>query len=414
MTAECQTPIRDVIDALGRGDMVVVTDDADRENEGDLVCSAESMTTERMAFFLRHGSGIVCTPMTGSRASELHLQQMVADNTEQHQTAFTVSVDHIRTSTGISAADRAITVRAMADESTRPDDLRRPGHVFPLRAREGGCLKRSGHTEAATDLLGLAGTTSGVAAITELVGDDGVPLAGVRVKEFAVEHGLRLIDIAALVKYRRGVKDLVERSGEARVPTKYGLFRASSYRSMLDDVEHMAMTVGDVTSSAANKDGILVRVHSECLTGDLFGSLRCDCGGQMQSALELIAAEGCGVLVYLRGQEGRGIGLGHKLNAYQLQDAGYDTVDANLELNLPVDSRDYGIGAAILADLGVRRVRLITNNPSKYSGLSGYDIEVTGRVASPSAVTPDNIAYLRTKRDRLGHLIDLPPQAVSH
>jgi 3,4-dihydroxy 2-butanone 4-phosphate synthase/GTP cyclohydrolase II len=369
------------------------------------------MTAERMAFFLRHGSGIVCTPMTNSRASELRLEHMVTDNTEKHQTAFTVSCDHVQASSGISASDRALTVRALADPSIRPEDLRRPGHIFPLRSREGGCLKRSGHTEAATDLLALAGS-SGVGAITELVDDEGVPLAGARVEAFAAEHALHYLEIADLVRYRRSRDCIVRHSGDARLPTKLGNFRAWCFTSTFEDVEHMVLTLGDLTSVAANERGVLVRVHSECLTGDLFGSLRCDCGSQLQSALELIAAEGCGALVYLRGHEGRGIGLGHKLNAYQLQDQGHDTVDANIELSLPVDNRDYGIGAAMLADLGVRRIRLITNNPSKYTGLSGYDIDVIGRVSSPAVVTPDNIGYLRTKRDRLGHLLDLPPMAA--
>ena len=401
-------PVDVCLAALRHGGMIVVADEQDREDEGDLIMAAEFMTQRSMAFFLRHGSGIVCTPMTPDRADTLRLDLMVADNTESHGTAFTVTVDHESVGTGISAADRAATVRALADPDLRPAQLRRPGHVFPLRSRPGGVLQRAGHTEAATDLLQMAGTR-GVGVITELVDDQGLPLSGLRPREFAQTHGLPYLHITDLVRSQRRTQRLVERTGAARLPTDNGIFRAWSYRSVLDGVEHLALTTGDVAAADASSEGVLVRVHSECLTGDLMGSTRCDCGKQFRHAKDLIAAEGTGVVVYLRGHEGRGIGLGHKLQAYALQETGRDTVDANLDLGLPVDDRDYGIGAAILADLGVHRVRLITNNPHKYSGLAGYDLELVGRVSSPAAVTPDNVAYLRAKRDRMGHHIELSP-----
>lgn len=412
MTTPGDDTVRLSIACLAAGGIVIVADDKDRENEGDLVCDAEQMTEEQMAFFLRHGSGIVCTPMSSARATELDLPLMVEDNTETHCTAFTVTVDHADVSTGISAADRVLTVRALGLASTRADELRRPGHVFPLRARPGGVLTRAGHTEAASDLVTLAGL-GGVGVITELVDADGVPLAGTRLVDFAREHDLPYLDIADLVRFRRRTDQLVRRTGHARMPTDYGLFEVSCFRSTHDDIEHVALTMGDLSAADASEAGVLVRVHSECVTGDLFGSQRCDCGSQLQAALHRIAAEGAGVVVYLRGHEGRGIGLGHKLQAYQLQDRGRDTVDANLDLGLPVDGRDYGVGAAILAELDVHRIRLITNNPHKYSGLGGYDLTLLDRVASGSKVTPENIAYLRTKRDRMGHLIDLPPTALA-
>lgn len=397
--------------ALADGQMVVVADDSDRENEGDLVMAADAMTTQAMAFFLRHGSGIVCVALTDERADALGLPLMVDDSTDQHRTAFTVTVDHMSVGTGISAADRCTTVTALAAVGTHPAELRRPGHVFPLRARRGGVLKRPGHTEAAVDLLRLAGRDE-VGVITELVDDDGVPLSGDAIAAFAARHELPVLSVAELIRHRRATEGLVRPSGEAMLPTDAGTFRAVAYESLLDGIEHLALVHGDPASSAAAAEGVLVRVHSECLTGDLFGSRRCDCGAQLERSLEMIADEGVGVLVYLRGHEGRGIGLGHKLRAYALQENGRDTVDANLELGLPVDSREYGIGAAILADLGVTRLRLITNNPHKYGGLDGFDLEFVGRVGAPAAVTPDNLAYLRTKRDRMGHLLHLPPTAT--
>lgn len=348
--------------------------------------------------------------MSIERATELDLPLMVDDNTESHRTAFTVTVDHADVSTGISAADRSTTMQALGSPTTAPEQLRRPGHVFPLRSRPGGVLTRAGHTEAATDLVALAGLGA-VAAITELVDDDGVPLAGEQLIAFAAHHGLPYLDIADLVRYRRRTDQIVRRTGDARMPTEYGLFTAVGFRSAHDSIEHLALTMGDVAHENASERGVLVRVHSECLTGDLLGSQRCDCGSQLRAALRAVGEEGAGAVIYLRGHEGRGVGLGHKLQAYQLQDRGRDTVDANLELGLPVDGRDYGVGAAILIDLGITRIRLITNNPHKYSGLSGHDLTLLDRVGSRPSITPENIAYLRTKRDRMGHLIELPPAA---
>lgn len=393
------------ISALAAGGMVVVTDDEDRENEGDLVMVAEDMTTADMVFFLRHGSGIVCVTMDDATADRLRLPLMVARNTDNHGTAFTTTVDHCSTGTGISARDRATTVLALADPDTKPEDLRRPGHVFPLRAQREGVLRRAGHTEASVDLVRLAGR-GGIAVITELVGDDGVPLSGQRLAAFVAKHALPRLSISELIRHRRGTESVVERVGDARLPTDYGTFHAWAYRSASDGVEHLALTMGD--PAGPPHGGTLVRVHSECVTGDLFSSQRCDCGTQLDAAMRLISEEGVGVVVYLRGHEGRGIGLGHKLRAYRLQEAGRDTVDANLDLGFAADQREYGVGAAILADLGVSRIRLITNNPDKYGGLDGYDLTLVERVAHPPRITADNLAYLTTKRDRLGHLIDLP------
>ena len=398
------------LDALAAGGMVVVADDRDRENEGDLVMAAEAVTQDAMAFFLRYGSGIVCTPMSGQIADRLGLPLMVSDNTDAHRTAFTVTVDHRTVGTGISAADRAATVRALADPHTGPDDLRRPGHVFPLRSRPGGVLRRAGHTEAATDLLEMAGRP-GVAVITELVADDGTTISGPAIRRFAADHAIPFVSIEDVVRSRRAGTPLVRRTGAAKLPLDSGRFNATAYTDLQTGVEHLALTLGDVRAAGAAAAGALVRVHSECLTGDVFGSRRCDCGTQLSDALELISAAGCGAVVYLRGQEGRGIGLGHKLQAYALQEQGKDTVDANTALGLPVDSREYGVGAAILADLGIRRIQLITNNPHKYGGLDGHDLELIGRVATRVRATPDNIRYLSAKRDRMGHDIDLNPDA---
>jgi 3,4-dihydroxy 2-butanone 4-phosphate synthase/GTP cyclohydrolase II len=399
--------IDDALAVLARGGMIVVADDDDRENEGDLVMAADAMTEADMVFYLRHGSGIVCATVTERRASELDLPLMVHDNTDPHGTAFTVTVDHVSTGTGISAADRAATVRAISDLTTRPEGLRRPGHVFPLRSRQGGVLKRPGHTEASTDLLRLAGRSE-VGVITELTGDDGKPLSGVRLEQFAAQHDLVMVQVSDLVRHRRRSEQLVTRNGEATLPTEHGDFKAVSYRSTIDDVEHLALVRGDISTLTEHGEPVMVRVHSECLTGDLLGSLRCDCGFQLQQSLARIVEEGAGVLVYLRGHEGRGIGLGHKLRAYALQDAGRDTVDANLDLGLPVDARDYGVGASILADLGISRLSLLTNNPHKYSGLRGYGLEITERIGVPPRITEQNLAYLTTKRDRMGHSLHLP------
>jgi 3,4-dihydroxy 2-butanone 4-phosphate synthase/GTP cyclohydrolase II len=392
--------------ALQSGGMVLVADSRERENEVDLVAAAQTLTVEQMTFYLRYGSGIVCTPMSESTADRLELPLMVANNTDVHRTAFTVTVDHLSTGTGISAADRAATVRALASADTEPAELRRPGHVFPLRGKNGGVLDRAGHTEAALDLLALSAIPCDVAVITELVGDDGIPLCGDDARAFAEEHRLPLVFIEDLVTFRQRMNEAVERTGEAELPIAGIAFRAISYASP-DGLEHFALALGDVAAAASEESGALVRVHSECLTGDVFGSQRCDCGDQLQQAVNLIIAAGAGAIVYLRGQEGRGIGLGHKLQAYALQERGYDTVDANLALGLPVDTREYGIGAAILADLGIHRLRLITNNPDKYRGLEVPELALLGRVAAPSTVTRDNLAYLMTKRDRMGHDLDV-------
>jgi 3,4-dihydroxy 2-butanone 4-phosphate synthase/GTP cyclohydrolase II len=402
--------VETAIDVIKRGDMVIVTDAEDRENEGDLVLAAETVTPQQIAFMLRHGSGLICAPMPSERADELDLPLMVTRGTDPRGTAFTVTVDASSVGTGISASDRAATIRALSQAWTRPADLRRPGHVFPLRSRQGGVLKRAGHTEAATDLVGLAARGS-VAAITELVDDHGVPMSGMTLVEFANEHQLVMVSIAELIKYQRATSTLVERTGTARLPTELGIFTATAYRSVIDGTEHLALTCGDIAAADASPQGVLVRVHSECITGDVMASLRCDCGRQLSDALKLIAMEGAGVLVYLRGHEGRGIGLGNKLRAYTLQEAGRDTVDANVELGLPIDTREYGIGASILADLRVRRIRLITNNPDKYSGLERFDLDLIKRVPRATPVGPENIAYLRTKRDRMGHALDLSMHA---
>ncbi len=400
--------IDNAIAAIARGELVIAVDDADRENEGDLIMAAEKATPETMGFMVRHTSGVICMPMEGARLDALQLPLMVSNNTEEHRTAFTVSVDaRMGTTTGISAADRATTVRSLLDPATRPDDLARPGHIFPLRYREGGVLKRAGHTEAAVDLARLGGLyPAGVLA--EVVNDDGTMARLPQLERFAVEHGLVLISIADLIRYRRHREKLVRRVAEARIPTRHGDFTAYVFESLLDRVEHMAFVRGEV---AGNQD-VLVRVHSECLTGDVFGSMRCDCGVQLDLALERIAEEGEGVVVYLRGHEGRGIGLGHKLRAYTLQDQGRDTVDANVELGFPVDSREYGIGAQILVDLGITTMRVMTNNPAKYGGLEGYGLEIVERVPLRASPTHENIAYLRAKQEKLGHLLEIEDQGL--
>jgi 3,4-dihydroxy 2-butanone 4-phosphate synthase/GTP cyclohydrolase II len=395
------------IDAVKRGEFVVVVDDEDRENEGDLIIAAEKMTPDKMAFMIRYTSGVICLPMEGARLDELQLPLMVSgtENTEGQRTAFTVSVDaRSGTTTGISAADRCTTVLAMIDRATTAPDLARPGHIFPLRYRDGGVLKRAGHTEAAIDLARTAGLyPAGVLA--EIVNDDGTMQRRPELTRFAEEHGLVLVTIADLIRYRRHREKLVRRVSEARIPTQYGDFAAHVFQSLLDGTEHLAFVRGEVSG----QPNVLVRVHSECLTGDVFGSLRCDCGVQLDRALERVANEGQGVVVYLRGHEGRGIGLGHKLRAYSLQDQGRDTVEANLDLGLPADSREYGIGSQILVDLGVTTMRLMTNNPSKYGGIDGYGLEIVERVPLQIEPNTENIAYLRAKQEKLGHLLDLSP-----
>ncbi len=400
--------IEDAITAIADGELVIVVDDANRENEGDLIIAAENMTPEAMAFMIRHTSGVVCMPLEGARLDELQLPMMVAENTTAYRTAFTVSVDAKRgTTTGISAGDRATTVHTLIDRASTPADLARPGHIFPLRYRDGGVLKRAGHTEAAVDLARLAGLyPAGVLA--EVVNDDGTMARLPELERFASEHGLRLISIADLIRYRRHREKLVRRISEARIPTKYGEFTAYVFESLLDGTEHMAFVRGEV----AGKPNVLVRVHSECLTGDVFGSIRCDCGVQLDLALEHVALEDQGVIVYLRGHEGRGIGLGHKLRAYTLQDQGRDTVEANVELGFPIDSREYGIGSQILVDLGISTMRLMTNNPAKYGGLEGYGLEIVERVPLRSHPTDENIAYLRAKQEKMGHLLEIEDEGL--
>jgi len=396
-------PIPDILAAIARGEIVVMVDDEDRENEGDFIMAAQFATAEKLAFIVRHSSGVVCAPLTGERCDDLRLPAMVDQNTESHRTAFTVSVDLIDgTTTGISAADRAATIAALADPTIAYTAFARPGHIFPLRAREGGVLKRAGHTEAAVDLARLAGCEP-AGVICEIQNDDGTMSRLDDLRKFCAEHNLLLSSIAMLIEYRRHHERLVEYIGAAPVPTEWGTFTCHAYRSTIDGIEHLAFTQGDIAASGA----VLTRVHSECLTGDVFGSRRCDCGPQLDAAMKLIAAEGRGVVVYLRGHEGRGIGIGHKIRAYSLQDEGLDTIDANLQLGLPVDSREYGIGAQILADLGAQELRLMTNNPAKYGGLGGYGLSVVERVAIEIPPTPENEKYLRTKKERLGHLIEM-------
>jgi 3,4-dihydroxy 2-butanone 4-phosphate synthase/GTP cyclohydrolase II len=401
--------IEDAIEAIARGEMVIVVDSVDRENEGDLIVAAEKMTPETMAFMIRHTSGVICMPVEGSRLDELRIPLMVAENTESQRTAFTVSVDAKHgTTTGISAADRCATVHAILDSGTRPEDLARPGHIFPLRYREGGVLTRAGHTEASVDLARMARLRP-AGVLAEVVNDDGSMARLPELERFAAEHGLQIISIADLVRYRRHREKLVKRVSEARIPTDYGDFTAYVFQSLLDGTEHMAFVRGEV----AGKDDVLVRVHSECLTGDVFGSMRCDCGLQLDLALRLIAEEGTGVVVYLRGHEGRGIGLGHKFRAYTLQDQGLDTVEANVELGFPPDSREYGIGAQILVDLGVTTMRVMTNNPDKYGGLDGYGLEIVERVPLHVLPNHENIRYLRTKQQKLGHLLEIDESGTS-
>lgn len=395
-------PVEAAIAEIAAGRAVVVIDDEDRENEGDLIVAADAATPELMGFVIRHTSGVVCVPMTGPDLDRLDLPPMTAINEDVKRTAFTVSVDARHgTTTGISAADRARTVRTLVDPSTTARDLTRPGHVFPLRAVDGGVLERPGHTEAAVDLARLAGRAP-AGVLAEIVHDDGSMMRTPELRRFADRHNLVMISIAELIRYRRRTESQVERIAVTRLPTADGDFTATAYRDTVTGAEHVALSMGDVS---AGDEPVPVRLHSECLTGEVFGSLRCDCGPQLRAALAAVGSAGRGVVVYLRGHEGRGIGLAAKIAAYALQDGGRDTVDANLDLGLPADARDYGTGAQILRDLGIRRISLMTNNPAKLAGMEGFDIEVAGRIPLPVDAHPENLRYLRTKRDRMGHVL---------
>jgi 3,4-dihydroxy 2-butanone 4-phosphate synthase/GTP cyclohydrolase II len=397
--------VDDAIADVAAGKPVVVVDDADRENEGDIIFAASKATPELMAFTIRHSSGVICVSMPGEMLDRLEIPLMTPHNKERMRTAYTISVDaRDGVTTGISAHDRWRTVKTLADSATEPWEITRPGHVFPLRYREGGVLARRGHTEAAVDLARMAGLTP-AGVLVELVNDDGSMKRGQELRDFADEHGLRLVSIDQMVHHRRRTETHVERVAETRLPTRAGQFTAFGYRIAIDDSDHIALVYGD-PAALATDEPVLTRVHSECLTGDVFGSSRCDCGPQLEEAMQRIVSEGRGVVVYLRGHEGRGIGLLAKLQAYQLQDGGRDTVDANLDLGLPPDARHYGAATQILKDLGVRSVRLLTNNPAKTAGLEAYGIPVAERVPLTPHPNDHNIAYLRTKRDRMGH--DLP------
>lgn len=391
------SPIEDILSDIKRGRLVVITDDEGRENEGDLLMAGRFATAEKINFMAKYGRGLICAPLTGDRAEALDLFQMERENKDPYRTNWLISVDASKgVTTGISAGDRARTIKVLSDPASLPADLTRPGHVFPLKARPGGVLARAGHTEACTDLVRLAGL-SGAGVICEIMNPDGTMARLPQLQRFAARHGLRMATIAALIEYRRRKETLVEKVSSSVLPTEFGTFNISVYRERLTGLEHAALTYGKVGDTA------LVRVHSECLTGDVFGSRRCDCGPQLHEAMRMIAREGSGAIIYMR-QEGRGIGLANKIKAYSLQDKGYDTVTANEALGFPADLRDYGIGAQILCDLGLHRLRLITNNPRKIVGLKGYGLEITGRV--PLVIKPNshNARYLRTKRVKMGHL----------
>jgi 3,4-dihydroxy 2-butanone 4-phosphate synthase/GTP cyclohydrolase II len=400
--------IPDAIEDIRQGKMVIVVDDEDRENEGDFIMAAAKATAEAINFMAKHGRGLICMPMTGERLDQLGLSLMVDKNTAKLGTPFTVSVDAVHnTTTGISAHDRAMTVAALIDPSTNPADLARPGHIFPLRAMNGGVLRRAGHTEAAVDLAILAGLFP-AGLLCEIMADDGTMARLPQLEELKDQFGLRLITIKDLIEYRRRKERLIRPVVVTELPSKYGQFTLHLYEDLITRDHHVALVKGHVEG----EDNVLVRVHSQCLTGDLFGSLRCDCGDQMKEALERIEQEGCGVFLYMR-QEGRGIGLANKLRAYELQDRGRDTVEANEELGFAPDLRDYGIGAQILVDLGLSSIRIMTNNPRKITGLEGYDLKVVERVSLQAKPRKENVRYLKTKREKLGHFLELSEEDVN-
>jgi 3,4-dihydroxy 2-butanone 4-phosphate synthase/GTP cyclohydrolase II len=399
--------VKQALEDTRDGKFVIIVDDEDRENEGDLVIAAQFVDADAINFMAKYGRGLICVPMTKERLAQLDLPPMVPDNTARLGTAFTVTVDSVNGTTGISAADRALTVQALLDPASKPADLARPGHIFPLRAEDGGVLVRAGQTEAAVDIARMAGCTP-AGVICEIMHEDGSMARMPDLEKVAATHGLNIVSVADIISYRMQNERLIERVGEARLPTLHGEFIAMAYRSTVDSAEHVAMVMGDVTTG----EPILVRVHSECLTGDVFGSLRCDCGAQMEMALEAIATEGRGVFLYMR-QEGRGIGLHNKLRAYALQDSGMDTVEANAKLGFPPDLRHYGVGAQILVDMGVKQMRLLTNNPRKVVGLDSYGLEIVERVPIQTHSTKENLHYLETKRDKLGHLLGVIPHAVA-